>query len=341
MAKVDLHPQLLNSSTLLTSRRDVCKSLVVKADITEGIACGKKNATVPWAKIVSNPDGLLHRKYLPADVYLKEPSKLKKLEVDKLLDFWKSQADRGVVPLFSFHHWMNWKGELMEPVETEVDGWCESLAGDHNRSADEAAADEDPDTDDPNADEEPDANEEPDADKEPDADEEPDTDKEPAGDGNDSANEAAADGEPHSGDDSDVAANIQPVHRSTPYPTKPQSTHRKKANMDKVTPASTSDKQHTADTISGVQARKSKKWHAADAAGEEQNNGPFKRQHRALDKQHMAGTVGNTAQAQQRALHDQSIIRRSGRARHPPKAPDEDVATPSPVKTKAKAHQRP
>ncbi|KAF9233668.1 hypothetical protein BU15DRAFT_66376 [Melanogaster broomeanus] len=165
------------------------------------IACGKKNAAVPWAKIISNPDGLLHRKYLPAGVYLKEPSKLKKLEVDKLLDFWKNRADRGIVPVFAFHRWMNWQGELMEPVETEVDGWGDSPAGDGNESANEAAADQ-----------------------ERDADDESHADEEPAGDGNDSADEATADGEPHSGDDSDVPANLQPVRRSTPYPTKLTST---------------------------------------------------------------------------------------------------------------------
>lgn len=152
---------------------------------------------MPWAKIISNPDGLLHRKYLPAGVYLKEPSKLKKLEVDKLLDFWKNRADRGIVPVFAFHRWMNWQGELMEPVETEVDGWGDSPAGDGNESANEAAADQ-----------------------ERDADDESHADEEPAGDGNDSADEATADGEPHSGDDSDVPANLQPVRRSTPYPTK-------------------------------------------------------------------------------------------------------------------------
>ncbi|KAF9234146.1 hypothetical protein BU15DRAFT_65942 [Melanogaster broomeanus] len=104
-------------------------------------------------------------------------------------------------------------------------------------------------------------------------------------------------------------------------------------------PASTSDKQHTTETIGGgAQALKSKRWHAADAA---MDIGPTpKRQCRALDKQHITSTVGDTAQAQHQALDDQAIIRRSGHARHPPKAPDEDVATPSHVKTKAKAHQR-
>ena len=91
------------------------------ANIIQGIATGNKKSTVPWAQILSNPEGFFDRKYLPADERLREPSKLKKVEVAKLLDFWKERQEKKEVPVFQFHHTMNWQGVRVEAADEEED----------------------------------------------------------------------------------------------------------------------------------------------------------------------------------------------------------------------------
>ena len=76
---------------------------------------------VPWAQILSRPDGFYLQKYLPENIQLREPSKLKKTEVDNILDFWKARENRNADPVFQFHHTLNWKGELVDAIGGEED----------------------------------------------------------------------------------------------------------------------------------------------------------------------------------------------------------------------------
>ena len=76
---------------------------------------------VPWAQILSRPDRFYLRKYLPENIQLREPSKLKKTEVDNILDFWKARENRNADPVFQFHHTLNWKGELVDAIGGEED----------------------------------------------------------------------------------------------------------------------------------------------------------------------------------------------------------------------------
>ena len=52
-----------------------------------GICSGKDKAVVPWSAIVQSQDDFVARMYLPADVDLKEPSKLQNWDTTALLNF--------------------------------------------------------------------------------------------------------------------------------------------------------------------------------------------------------------------------------------------------------------
>jgi hypothetical protein len=58
-----------------------------------GICSGKDKAVVPWSAIVQSQDDFVARKYLPADVDLKEPSKLQNWDTTALLNFWYARQE--------------------------------------------------------------------------------------------------------------------------------------------------------------------------------------------------------------------------------------------------------
>ncbi|KAI6020043.1 hypothetical protein F5J12DRAFT_781067, partial [Pisolithus orientalis] len=54
-----------------------------------GLACGKMNASVPWAAIADNQASYVASKYLPPNIPFKEPTRLTHHELIKTLEFWK------------------------------------------------------------------------------------------------------------------------------------------------------------------------------------------------------------------------------------------------------------
>ena len=65
----------------------------------KGIATGNPKSTVSWAHILNAPKELFNWTDLLEGIKLRELLRLKKIEVDMLLDFWKGQQDRRVLPL--------------------------------------------------------------------------------------------------------------------------------------------------------------------------------------------------------------------------------------------------
>ncbi|KAI6154907.1 hypothetical protein BKA82DRAFT_22453 [Pisolithus tinctorius] len=53
------------------------------------LACGKTNASVPWAAIADNWASYVSSKYLPPNIPFKEPTRLTHHELIKTLEFWK------------------------------------------------------------------------------------------------------------------------------------------------------------------------------------------------------------------------------------------------------------
>ncbi|KAI6137824.1 hypothetical protein BKA82DRAFT_4368917 [Pisolithus tinctorius] len=55
------------------------------------LACGKMNASVPWAAIADNQASYVSSKYLPPNIPFKEPTRLTHHELIETLEFWKEQ----------------------------------------------------------------------------------------------------------------------------------------------------------------------------------------------------------------------------------------------------------
>ncbi|KAI6147059.1 hypothetical protein BKA82DRAFT_4015197 [Pisolithus tinctorius] len=55
------------------------------------LACGKMNASVPWAAIADNRASYVSSKYLPPNIPFKEPTRLTHHELIETLEFWKEQ----------------------------------------------------------------------------------------------------------------------------------------------------------------------------------------------------------------------------------------------------------
>ncbi|KAI6143403.1 hypothetical protein BKA82DRAFT_32881 [Pisolithus tinctorius] len=62
-----------------------------KAFRANGLACGKTNASVPWAAIADNWASCMSSKYLPPNIPFKEPTRLTHHELIKTLEFWKER----------------------------------------------------------------------------------------------------------------------------------------------------------------------------------------------------------------------------------------------------------
>ena len=60
----------------------------------KGIETGNPKSTVSWAHILNAPKELFNWTDLLEGIKLRELLRLKKIEVDMLLDFWKGQQDR-------------------------------------------------------------------------------------------------------------------------------------------------------------------------------------------------------------------------------------------------------
>ncbi|KAG1791713.1 uncharacterized protein HD556DRAFT_1485371 [Suillus plorans] len=94
------------------------KKAIVRAFLTSHyrICSGKDKAVVPWSAIVQSQDDFLARTYLPADVDLKEPSKLQNWDTTALLHFWHARQETGEGPTFLFKAWKNKDGDMVPSV---------------------------------------------------------------------------------------------------------------------------------------------------------------------------------------------------------------------------------
>ncbi|KAG1763344.1 hypothetical protein EV702DRAFT_1255604 [Suillus placidus] len=94
------------------------KKAMVRAFLTSHyrICSGKDKAVVPWSAIVHSQDDFVAQTYLPADVDLKEPSKLQNWDTTALLQFWHARQERGEGPTFLFKAWKNTDGDMVPSV---------------------------------------------------------------------------------------------------------------------------------------------------------------------------------------------------------------------------------
>ncbi|KAG2091359.1 uncharacterized protein F5147DRAFT_657963 [Suillus discolor] len=94
------------------------KKAIVRAFLTSHyrICSGKDKAVVPWSAIVQSQDDFVARTYLPADVNLKEPSKLQNWDTTALLHFWCARQETGKGPTFLFKAWKNNDGDMVPSV---------------------------------------------------------------------------------------------------------------------------------------------------------------------------------------------------------------------------------
>ncbi|KAG1738662.1 uncharacterized protein EDB91DRAFT_1082694 [Suillus paluster] len=94
------------------------KKAIVRAFLTKHyrICSGIDKAGVPWSAIVQSQDDFVARQYLPADVNLKEPSKLQNWDTTALLNFWYARQKMGEGPMFLFKAWRNKEGDMRKRV---------------------------------------------------------------------------------------------------------------------------------------------------------------------------------------------------------------------------------
>ncbi|KAG1846109.1 hypothetical protein DFJ58DRAFT_730690 [Suillus subalutaceus] len=94
------------------------KKAIVRAFLTlhYRICSGIVKAVVPWSAIVQSQDDFVARTYLPADVDLKEPSKLQHWDTTALLNFWYARQEKGEGPTFLFKAWRNRDGDMVASV---------------------------------------------------------------------------------------------------------------------------------------------------------------------------------------------------------------------------------
>ncbi|KAG1732701.1 hypothetical protein EDB19DRAFT_1831194 [Suillus lakei] len=91
------------------------KKAIVRAFLTSHyrICSWIDKAVVPWSAILQSQDDFVARKYLPADVDLKEPSKLQNWDMTALLNFWYARQETGEGPTFLFKAWKNRDGDMV------------------------------------------------------------------------------------------------------------------------------------------------------------------------------------------------------------------------------------
>ncbi|KAG1722443.1 uncharacterized protein EDB91DRAFT_1088132 [Suillus paluster] len=90
-----------------------------KKAIGTGICSGIDKAVVPWSAIIQSQDDFVARQYLPADVNLKEPSKLQNWDTTALLNFWYARQETGEGPTFLFKAWGNKEGDMVDSIVSE------------------------------------------------------------------------------------------------------------------------------------------------------------------------------------------------------------------------------
>ncbi|KAI6141638.1 hypothetical protein BKA82DRAFT_155769 [Pisolithus tinctorius] len=69
------------------------------------LACGKMNASVPWAAIADNWASYVSSKYLPPNILFKEPTRLTHHKLIETLEFWKEQQQEHPEYVFQFQRW--------------------------------------------------------------------------------------------------------------------------------------------------------------------------------------------------------------------------------------------
>ncbi|KAG1723662.1 uncharacterized protein EDB91DRAFT_1087734 [Suillus paluster] len=94
------------------------KKAIVRAFLTSHYRiCSRiDKAVVPWSAIVQSQDDFVARKYVLADVDLKEPSKLQHWDTTALLNFWYARQEKGKSPTFLFKAWKNRDGDMVASV---------------------------------------------------------------------------------------------------------------------------------------------------------------------------------------------------------------------------------
>ncbi|KAG1819585.1 uncharacterized protein BJ212DRAFT_1478817 [Suillus subaureus] len=94
------------------------KKAIVRAFLTlhYWICSRSDKAVVPWSAIIQSQDDFVARKYVLADVDLKEPSKLQNWDTMALLNFWHAQQEKGEGPTFLFKAWKNKDGDMVASV---------------------------------------------------------------------------------------------------------------------------------------------------------------------------------------------------------------------------------
>ncbi|KAI6138634.1 hypothetical protein BKA82DRAFT_4020842 [Pisolithus tinctorius] len=80
------------------------------------LACGKTNASVPWAAIADNRASYMSSKYLPPNIPFKEPTRLTHHELIETLEFWKERQQEHPEDVFRFRRWRSQDGSLEELV---------------------------------------------------------------------------------------------------------------------------------------------------------------------------------------------------------------------------------
>ncbi|KAG1827346.1 uncharacterized protein BJ212DRAFT_1474500 [Suillus subaureus] len=80
------------------------------------ICSGSNKAVMPWSAIIQSQDDFVTRKYVPANVDLKEPSKLQNWDTMALLNFWHAQQEKGKGLTFLFKAWKNKDGDMVASV---------------------------------------------------------------------------------------------------------------------------------------------------------------------------------------------------------------------------------
>ncbi|KAG1719960.1 hypothetical protein EDB19DRAFT_1918361 [Suillus lakei] len=95
---------------------DITKMKLEEKKAITGLCSGLDKAVMPWSAIIQSQDDFMVRKYVPADVALKEPSKLQNWDTTALLNFWYAQQETGEDPTFLFKVWKNKDGDMVASV---------------------------------------------------------------------------------------------------------------------------------------------------------------------------------------------------------------------------------
>ncbi|KIM52520.1 hypothetical protein SCLCIDRAFT_140949 [Scleroderma citrinum Foug A] len=80
-------------------------------------ACGKKNASVPWAAISTNIGIYISSRHLPQHCEFKEPTRLTSQEVTMILEFWHDRQVTDPADVLIFQKWRDIDGGLQDPVD--------------------------------------------------------------------------------------------------------------------------------------------------------------------------------------------------------------------------------